>query len=73
MRVLPHPRFAAPAIALQEENAADLCGRSGFWIHGDNRKGDKSASSGCIILNKRTRACVRSLIEMGIDWLEVVL
>lgn len=29
--------------------------RSGFLIHGDNTKGDKSASQGCIILNKVTR------------------
>ena len=29
--------------------------RSGFLIHGDNGKGDKSASNGCIILDRSTR------------------
>ncbi|MCI5211336.1 MAG: DUF2778 domain-containing protein, partial [Candidatus Electrothrix sp. ATG2] len=30
-------------------------GRSGFQIHGDNKKQDNSASSGCVILNKAIR------------------
>lgn len=30
-------------------------GRSGFLIHGDNSKGDHSASEGCIILGPKVR------------------
>jgi len=35
--------------------------RSGFFIHGDNSRGDGSASSGCIILPRQTRECIRGL------------
>ena len=30
-------------------------GRAGFLIHGDNSRGDQSASQGCIILPRRAR------------------
>lgn len=33
-------------------------GRSGFQIHGDNRHGDYSASSGCIVLGPRDRTTI---------------
>ena len=33
----------------------DARGRDNFLIHGDNKKGDKSASEGCIILPKELR------------------
>ena len=33
-----------------------MFGRDNFQIHGDNGKGDKSASKGCIILNQSDRA-----------------
>ena len=33
-------------------------GRSGFYIHGDNSRDDRSASSGCIVLPKEVRAFV---------------
>lgn len=33
----------------------DMKGRSAFYIHGDNTKGDNSASEGCIIMNRATR------------------
>ena len=32
-----------------------MYGRNAFQIHGDNGKGDQSASEGCIILNKADR------------------
>ena len=34
------------------------CHRTGFMIHGDNTKGDKSASHGCIVFNKATRLLI---------------
>ena len=30
-------------------------GRSGFWVHGDNTKGNRSGSHGCIIASRATR------------------
>lgn len=32
-----------------------MYGRGGFLIHGDNSKGDRSASEGCIVLTKNIR------------------
>ena len=49
----------------------DAYHRSEFFIHGDNRRGDKSASTGCIVLNRPTRECIRSLTS--IRTLEVIL
>lgn len=47
----------------------DAHGRSEFFIHGDNSRGDKSASTGCIILGRP----YRQLIDLiGIDTLEVI-
>lgn len=73
MRVVRHHRFARPAIRLDPEIGTEMCGRSGFYIHGDNDKGDRSASSGCIILDRGTRKCVSALIDLGFDRLSVVL
>lgn len=39
----------------------DACGRSEFFIHGDNSRGDRSASSGCIILPRSTREAIGAL------------
>ena len=38
--------------------SSDAHGRSGFLIHGDNSKGDKSASEGCIILGPDVRKAI---------------
>jgi hypothetical protein len=37
-----------------------MFGRSSFQIHGDNGKDDRSASHGCIILNKNERTGLKS-------------
>jgi lipoprotein-anchoring transpeptidase ErfK/SrfK len=41
---------------LTPDSSNKMSGRSGFQIHGDNNKGDQSASHGCIILNQKDRA-----------------
>lgn len=66
-----HPRLGPVAIRL-EPIEADLRGRSGFFIHGDNRKGDQSASSGCIILDRATRENLDAGIAAGSDRLWVI-
>lgn len=73
MRVAGHPRFAAPAIQLTPLKGTDAKGRSGFWVHGDNSKGDRSGSSGCIILARDRRQAVSDLMTaLGEHYLEVV-
>lgn len=74
--VLPardHPRLGPLAIALDPFPTTTVYGRSGFYIHGDNAKGDGSASSGCIILNRGARALVaQGKSSAGLDYLSVV-
>lgn len=53
-----HPRFAAPAFRLIPTTQSQMHGRSGFWIHGDNLRLDRSASSGCIILGYHFRTFI---------------
>lgn len=47
----------------------DALGRSAFRIHGDNRKGDRSASHGCIIVPRDIRNRIRA---SGVSMLRVV-
>lgn len=47
----------------------DAYHRSGFQIHGDNSHGDRSASTGCIILPRHIRLAIR---DLRIDVLEVI-
>lgn len=55
-----HPRLGAEAIPLSPIGH-DALGRSGFFIHGDNQLRNFSASSGCIILDRRIREAIRLL------------
>lgn len=48
-RAQAHPRLGPRAFPLTPCAFTGTCGRSGFFIHGDNRRGDRSASHGCII------------------------
>lgn len=68
-----HPRFAVPAFRLVPTAKTDMHGRSGFWIHGDNRHINRSASTGCIVLGLRARLDVRAALARGSSrYLEVV-
>ncbi|AZI37898.1 hypothetical protein NT2_13_00585 [Caenibius tardaugens NBRC 16725] len=71
LRVFDHPRFKAPAIRCFPEPGTEMHGRSGFYIHGDNPAGDRSASSGCIILPSAIRQRIAALIPRD-DVLQVV-
>lgn len=50
----------------------DARGRTGFYIHGDNRDGD--ASTGCIIVDRKTRKLIAGAVDLDPDdvTLEVV-
>ena len=54
-----HPRLGPLAYRLRPFPANVMFGRSDFFIHGDNRKGDRSASNGCIVLNRNAREALR--------------
>ena len=58
---IQHPRLGPQAIALQPEDVPNLSGRSGFYIHGDNSRGDFSASNGCIVLGRSCRDTIDHL------------
>lgn len=69
-----HDRFKAPAFFLSPHPDNEMFGRAGFWIHGDNIKGDRSASTGCIVLGWHDRSFVKRLIarDGGFATLEVI-
>lgn len=49
-----HPKRGPFCLRLAPRNHAAR-GRDGFLIHGDNKKGDRSASRGCIIFSRSVR------------------
>lgn len=55
-----HPTLGPVAIPLDPFPTNFMFGRSGFYIHGDNAKGDRSASEGCIILPRNVRDVVET-------------
>lgn len=72
--VREHPRFARPAIWLSPFASNEMHGRSGFWLHGDNAKRDRSASTGCIVMGFHDREWIANRLRRndGGDTLEVV-
>lgn len=67
-----HKTLGPVAIPLEPVEVPSLrrSGRSGFYIHGDNAKNDRSASRGCIVVHRATREAIRAL---GIRVLTVVI
>lgn len=53
-----HPTLGPVAIPLEPHPCTQTFGRSGFYIHGDNGRGDFSASEGCIIVQRSARIAV---------------
>lgn len=54
-----HPTLGPVAIPLEPHPATETYGRGGFYIHGDNGRGDFSASSGCIVVQRSARIAVQ--------------
>lgn len=67
MRVFDHPRFAFPAIQLEPEKGTQMCGRSGFYIHGG------TVSQGCILIQRQERLAIAALVRAGFDTLRVLI
>lgn len=55
-----HPRLGPVCFALKPV-AHDAHGRTEFFIHGDNAKGNGTASTGCIIAPRPAREAIRAL------------
>jgi hypothetical protein len=53
-----HPRLGPMAFRLVPQPSNEMCGRSGFLIHGDSRRNPGQASRGCIILGPADRAAL---------------
>lgn len=56
-----------PIVSPLKETSQDVFGRSGFFIHGDNRAVNHSASHGCIILSRALREAIRDSQEQYIE------
>lgn len=67
-----HPRLGPVVIGLEAQEAKTALGRSAFFIHGDNDRGDNSASKGCIILSRQTRNVIAALYWAGVRTLTCV-
>ena len=66
-----HPRLGPVCIGLEPQDVPNLAGRSEFFIHGDNVRGDFSASTGCIILARGAREAIAGLYRPGVRTLTV--
>ena len=56
-----HVRLGPVSFFLEPDPANVMHGRSGFLIHGDNGRGDNSASHGCIIIPRNGRDEIATL------------
>ncbi|WP_442789675.1 tlde1 domain-containing protein [Novosphingobium sp. SL115] len=58
IRERKHSRFQSPAFFLDPFEENEMHGRSGFWIHGDNARLNRSGSTGCIVIGWHDRAWI---------------
>jgi hypothetical protein len=52
-------KHLGPCVAALRPTSQDVFGRGGFFIHGDNKSMNHTASDGCIILSKTLREAIR--------------
>lgn len=55
LRARDHQLLGPVAIPLDPSHSTAKRGRSGFYIHGDNKAANRSASTGCIVLPRHAR------------------
>lgn len=67
-----HARLGPCSIPCEPVEEKTALGRDGFFIHGDNSRGDGTASHGCIILDRGTRELVNAAVRQGVRTLVVV-
>ena len=56
-----------PCVSLLSPVDHDADGRTGLYIHGDNRLGNHSASDGCIIMDKIARQTMRNSNDTSLN------
>lgn len=56
-----HVRLGKVSFFLDPVTPAKMLGRSGFFIHGDNSYGNRTASHGCIVLGRKVRDEIATL------------
>lgn len=69
-----HVRLGPVSFFLDPHPRNTMMGRSGFFIHGDNKYGNRTASHGCIIVPRKARdeiATLRAVAKGGLT-LEVI-
>jgi len=67
-----HPHLGPVAMELLPYSTNQMFLRSEFFIHGDNSAGNRSASHGCIIMDRKVRGSIAAAVEGGENKLEVV-
>lgn len=63
-------KHLGPCVAALRPTDQDVFHRGGFFIHGDNKAMNHTASDGCIILSRQLRELVRDSEE---KYLEVII
>lgn len=66
-----HERLGPFAIGLEADGWRPY-GRSGFFIHGDNKAANGTASTGCIILDRQARDVIAAMYWAGWRVLDVI-
>lgn len=69
--VRDHPKLGPCVIPLEAAEGTETFGRSLFRIHGDNARGDFTASEGCIVASRQTREVIAALYWAGVRVLYV--
>lgn len=57
-RPFDHSRLGPVSLWLEPSPDNEMHGRSGFLIHGDNSRKNRTGSSGCIILDRHARITI---------------
>jgi hypothetical protein len=57
-KAIDSPTLGALALPLTPDPANEMCGRSGFLIHGENSNHPGHSSDGCIILSAAARQAI---------------
>lgn len=57
-RPFDHSRLGPVSLWLEPAASNDMHGRSGFLIHGDNSRRNRTGSHGCIILDRAARIAI---------------
>ena len=69
LSAVTHPRLGPVAIRLEPDRHNEMFDREDFWIHGDNRRNNRSGSKGCPVMLRPVRLSLDASVDR---WLVVV-